>query len=258
MPLDWSPLVAFVRRHHRFLLTTHVRPDGDGLGSVLALGAALERLRRGEALERLGRQVHRVIPSELPPRYDFLDPNHTIDVFAAPGDRYRDCDAIIVMDTGTWNQLAGVGAFVRESSAEKVVIDHHRTQDDLGGRAFVDVTAEATGRLAYEAISALEVPLSPAMARNLVVAVAMDTGWFRHPNAEPPTWALAERLAAGGAEPTPIFEALFERNSLARLKLKGRVLDRATTRAGGRVVFSWVEFRDYPETGAVPLDTEDM
>src|SRR5436305_15249686 len=102
MPLDWSPLVAFVRRHDRFLLTTHVRPDGDGLGSLLALA---------EGLERLGKRVARVIPSVVPPRYDFLDPDRRLDVFAPPGEPYRDCDAIIVLDTGTWNQLAAVGHF---------------------------------------------------------------------------------------------------------------------------------------------------
>src|SRR5690348_7096634 len=114
MPLDWSPFVAFVQSHDRFLLTTHVRPDGDGLGALLALA---------EALERLGKRVHRVIPSRLPPRYEFLDPDGRLEVYTPPGERYRDCDAIIVLDTGTWNQLAGVADFVRSSPAEKVVID---------------------------------------------------------------------------------------------------------------------------------------
>jgi phosphoesterase RecJ-like protein len=248
MPLDWSPFVAFVHRHASFLLTTHVRPDADGLGSVLALG---------EALEALGKRVFRVIAGPLPPRYAFLNPGGVVDVFA-PSDRYRDCDAVVVMDTGTWNQLADVGPFVRESAAEKVVIDHHRTQDDLGAQRFVDVTAEATGRLAYEAITALGVPLSKSMAHNLFAAVATDTGWFRHPNATEPTFELCGRLVAAGAELTPLHEELYERNTLPRIKLLARVLDRVTNLAGGLVTYSWVRTADYPETGAVPPDTEDM
>jgi bifunctional oligoribonuclease and PAP phosphatase NrnA len=248
MPLDWSPFVAFVRRRHRFLLTTHVRPDADGLGSVLALG---------EALEALGKNVRRVIPSVMPPRYSFLDPTGSVEVFA-PGDAYRDRDAIVVMDTGTWNQLADVGPFVRESPAEKVVIDHHRTQDDLGATRFVDVTAEATGRLAYEAIAALGVPLTRSMAHNLFAAVATDTGWFRHPNATEPTFELCGKLVAAGAELTPLHEEIYERNTLPRIKLQARVLDRVTTAADGRVAYSWVRFADFAETGAVPPDTEDM
>jgi phosphoesterase RecJ-like protein len=248
MLLDWSPFVAFVRRHACVLLTTHVRPDADGLGSVLALG---------EALEALGKRVFRVIPSPMPPRYQFLDPAGVVEVFA-PSDRYRDCDAVVVMDTGTWNQLADVGPFVRESAAEKVVIDHHRTQDDLGATRFVDVTAEATGRLAHEAITALGVPLTKSMAHNLFAAVATDTGWFKHPNATEPTFELCGKLVAAGAKPTPLYEEIYERNTLGRTRLLARVLDRVTTAADGRLAYSWVRFTDYAETGAVPPDTEDM
>src|SRR3954468_7608212 len=107
MPLDWSPFVAFVARRHRFLLTTHVRPDADGLGSMLALA---------EALETLGKQVRRVIPGSMPPKYTLLDPDKRIESLARPGDPA--CDAIVVLDTGTWNQLADVAEFVRASPAE--------------------------------------------------------------------------------------------------------------------------------------------
>ena len=247
MPLDWSPFVDFVRRHQRFFLTTHVRPDGDGLGSMLALG---------EALERLGKRVRRVIPSRLPPRYEFMDPGRSITVFAPPGE--HDCDALVVLDTGTWNQLADVADYVRKSPAEKVVIDHHRTQDDLGAKTFVDVAAEATGRLVYQAIQALDVPLTASMATNLYVALAWDTGWFRHPNTTPGTHELLAKLLAAGAEPTPIHEELYEKKTLEALKLCGLVLDRIETRAGGRLAFSYVRFADYAETGAIPLDTEDL
>jgi phosphoesterase RecJ-like protein len=247
MPLDWSPLVAFVRRHNRVLLTTHVRPDGDGLGSMLALG---------EALEHLGKQVRRVIPSRLPPRYEFMDPGRTIEVFSPA--ITHDYDAVMVLDTGTWNQLDSVAGYVGESPAEKVVIDHHRTQDDLGATRFVDVAAAATGEMICDAIAALGVPLSPAMARNLFVALAWDTGWFRHPNATEPIYNQAGRLIAAGANPTVIHEELYERKTLPALKLQGRLLDRIETRAGGRVSFSHVVFADYAETGAIPLDTEDL
>jgi phosphoesterase RecJ-like protein len=247
MPLDWSPFVEFVRRHERFFLTTHVRPDGDGIGSMLALG---------EALEQLGKRVRRVIPSRLPPRYEFMDPGRSIEVFGGPG--VHDCDALVVLDTGTWNQLADVAGYVRESRAEKLVIDHHRTQDDLGATAIVDVTAAATGQMACEAIAALGVPLTPTMATNLFVALAWDTGWFRHPNASEAIYEKAGRLLGGGANPTIIHEELYDRKSLEALKLQGRVLERVQTRAGGTIAFSYVLFADYAETGAIPLDTEDL
>src|SRR5262245_42797205 len=136
MPLDWAPFVDFVRRHQRFLLTTHVRPDGDGLGSMLALA---------DVLDRHGKTSRLVVASVLPPRYDFLDPARRIQRFEPPGDPYRGAEAVIVLDTGTWNQLGDFGNFLRSLTVPKVVIDHHVTQDDLGALRLVDVTAEATG-----------------------------------------------------------------------------------------------------------------
>src|SRR5262245_51706508 len=102
--LDWAPFVEFVGRHQRFLITTHIRPDGDGLGSVQALA---------DVLERQDRTVHRVIASVLPARYDFLDPEQRIERFHEPGDAYRACDAVIVLDTGTWGQLGDLANFIR-------------------------------------------------------------------------------------------------------------------------------------------------
>src|SRR5581483_3905490 len=127
MPLDWRPFVEIVRRHQRFLLTTHVRPDGDGLGSMQALA---------EALRQQGKEVSLVIASKLPDRYRFLDPEGRIEPFAAPNEQLRRAEVAIVLDTGTWNQLGNFGPFLRELPAVKVVIDHHLTQDDLSALQF--------------------------------------------------------------------------------------------------------------------------
>ncbi len=249
MPIDWRPFVELVSRKQRFLLTTHVRPDGDGLGSQKALAGALRQL---------GKQVRIVNPSFLPARYDFLDPEREMQRFAPPGAELRDVEAVVVMDTGTWNQLADMAEFVRALPAEKVVIDHHVTQDDLGARRFVDTTAEATGRLAFEAIRALGVPLTRELAGPLFVALAMDTGWFRHSNTTAETLRLASELVDAGARPERLYQQLFERNTLGRLKLMGRMLDRMTVLPGGKVAHSEIRRDDYAATGATPPDSEDL
>src|SRR5579862_2347149 len=146
MALDWAPLVDFVRNHQRILLTTHIRPDCDGLGSLLALG---------EALQQRGKTVRRIVASAWPPRYDFLDPAKTIERFSLPGDTWLDIDAVIVLDTGTRSQLGDFASFLDKLPVAKAVIDHHISQDEMGAMRFVDVTAEATGRLVYEAVHAL-------------------------------------------------------------------------------------------------------
>jgi phosphoesterase RecJ-like protein len=249
MPLDWSPFVDLVRAHPRFLLTTHIRPDGDGLGSMLALA---------DALESQGKSVRMTVASSLPPRYAFLDPAKRIRVFAAPGDDYRDADAAIVLDTGTWNQLGDFGAFLKMLGVPKLVIDHHLTQDDLGGVRLVDTTAEATGRLVYEAITSLGTPPSANAAHCLFVALAMDTGWFRHSNTTPGTFQLAALLEQAGANPTTAYVNLFEQNTLGRLKLTGLVLNRLTTAHDGRTAYTEIHHGDYAATGAMPQDSEDL
>jgi phosphoesterase RecJ-like protein len=198
------------------------------------------------------------VASVLPPRYDFLDPRRRVRRFEAPGDAYRDVDAAIVLDTGTWNQLGDLGTLLRSLDVPKLVIDHHLTQDDLGAVRLVDTSAEATGRLVYEAVTALGGPLSPDAAHCLFVALSMDTGWFRHPNTTPATFALAGRLVEAGARPTAAYEELFERNSEARLKLTGLVLDRLTLTHGGRTCWTEIRRGDYEATGATPQDSEDL
>src|SRR5262245_23858990 len=284
MPLDWSPLVEVVRRHRRFLLTTHVRPDGDGLGSMLALA---------EVLESLGKTTRLVVASVLPPRYAFLDPAGKVERFttaeghldtelasgasfqtaaaarppcaasgasfpAAAAARPPGADVALVLDTGTWNQLGDIGPLLKSLSVPKLVIDHHLTQDDLGAVRMVDTSAEATGRLVYEAIRALGVRPSPRAAGNLFVALAMDTGWFRHNNTTPATFALAAELVECGARPTELYELLFEHNTLGKQKLAGLVLNRLQLAAGGRVCFTEIRKDDYAATGAVPQDSEDL
>src|SRR5437588_8268660 len=190
MPLDWFPFVDLVHRHQRFLLTTHIRPDGDGLGSMLALD---------EVLRQRGKEVRLVIASTFPPRYAFLDPDSRIEAFAPPGEAWGNAEVALILDTGTWNQLGSFGPFLGTLPAAKAVIDHHPTQDDLGALRLVDTTAEATGRLIYEAITALGCPLPETAAQGLFVALAMDTGWFRHSNTSAATFELVGALVRAGA-----------------------------------------------------------
>lgn len=248
MAIDWTPFVDVVRRRQRFLLTTHIRPDPDGLGSMLALGGALEQR---------GKSVQMSVASSYPPRYAFLDPDRRITRFD-PRILSAEPEVVVVLDTGTWNQLGDLAGYLRQSHAEKVVIDHHITQDDLGALRLVDTTAEATGRLVRQAVAALDLPLTPALANLLFIALATDTGWFRHSNTTPASFALAGELVAAGARPTEAYENTYERNSLARLRLTGVVLSRLQASADGRIAWTEIRREDYAATGAQPHDSEEL
>jgi bifunctional oligoribonuclease and PAP phosphatase NrnA len=250
MPIDWSVLQQFVKNPERFVITTHMRPDGDALGSALALTLALRSL---------GKTAQVILPSSIPPRYVTLDPQREmLEYDSALDPQLGPVEAIIVVDTGTWNQLGKFGDWMRRQAVPKLVIDHHRTQDNLGAVQLVDITAEACGRLIYQALQALHVTMTPQMATLLFVALCMDTGWFHHRNVSAETFTLAAELTAAGADPTRLYQDLYDNNTLARQKLTGHVLQNLEVLHNGHVCHASVTVQDYERFGARPLDSEDL
>jgi bifunctional oligoribonuclease and PAP phosphatase NrnA len=252
MTIDWTPLADLIETRDRFLVTTHVRPDGDALGSEVGLVGLLRQR---------GKDVRVVNASPTPPRYDFLDPEATL--FEHFGKSVQtaelaDREVAIVLDLSSWNQLGDMAGFIRAFPGPRVVIDHHLSEDDLGAIVLKDSTAEATGTLILRAIRALGGSLTPEIATGLLTAIAMDTGWFRHSNTVPGTMRAAAELIEAGAKIDGIYRKLFERNTLGRLKLMGETLVAMRTDLDGRVAYSTITRDDLIRTGAIPQDSEDL
>ncbi len=249
--IDWPRLVSLVRAHRQFLLTTHIRPDGDAVGSTLAMAAVLEQL---------GKQVQIVAAFELPPALRFLDPAHKIRRLGKDlgPDELGALEVLMVLDTSAWAQLGEMAAVVRSTRAKKIVLDHHLSSDDLGAETFRQTTAEATGRLVFEAAEHLGATITGEIAVPLFVALATDTGWFRFASTSADTYRLAGRLADAGAVPDRLFKELYERDSLGRLRLVGRALARAETELDGRLIHTWLALDDFAGAGALPADSEDI
>jgi phosphoesterase RecJ-like protein len=227
-----------------------MRPDCDAIGSEIAFALALRS--RGKTVRIVNGDV-------VPPHIAFIDPNHDVEVLG------RDvsaadlrCDVLVVLDTSAWSQLGPMADVVRRSPAQKIVIDHHLSEDDFGALMFKDPTAESTGRLVLEAIDALGVELTPAIATPLFAAIATDTGWFRFPSVTAATFEAAAELVAAGAQPHVVFAALYEQNTLPRLLLQGRILSNAKADLGGRLLWTSITQADLRELGAESTDTEDV
>lgn len=249
--VDWPKFVALVRSCERFLLTTHIRPDCDALGSTLAMAAILEQL---------GKTVSVVTASEVPPRMAFLDPQKRIKRLDhdLPRDQLPPFDLLLVLDTSAWAQLGEMGAVIRATTARKAVLDHHVSADDLGAEFFRNTAAEATGRLVSEAAEQLGATLTPEIATMLYAAVATDTGWYRFASTTAETYRLAARLIDAGAVPDQIYRSLYENETLARLQLTGRTLARTVSELGGRLIHTWIPWDDFTAVGALPSDSEDL
>ncbi|MCE5267294.1 MAG: bifunctional oligoribonuclease/PAP phosphatase NrnA [Planctomycetaceae bacterium] len=249
--IPWHRFVEIVRSHQRFLLTSHVRPDGDALGSELVMA---------RALQSLGKDVRVCNAFATPPNLRFLDTRKDLKQLAVdvPATDFDDREVLIIVDTTAWAQLGTMGDVVKQSKALKVVIDHHQGGDDLGAELFKDSDAEATGRLVVEAVDQLGVPLSEEIAIPAFVAIATDTGWFRFSSTTPGTLRLASRLVEAGAAPAELYKQLYETDSLGRLQLIGRAFTHTKTELGGRLIYTWLEQADFSASEAIPSDSEDI
>jgi len=250
MPIQWARFTEIIRSSQRFLLTSHIRPDCDALGSELGMAGVLESL---------GKTVSIVNGHATPPSLQFIDPAQRLKMLhtdVQPADLIN-FDVLLVLDTSAWAQLGPMGDVLRASHARKLVLDHHVDSDDLGAEFFKDTQAEATGRLVVEAAGQLGVKLTREMAMPLFAAIATDTGWFRFGSTTSDTMRYAGQLIDAGAVPSQIYAQLYEQDTLPRLQLRGRILARTRLDMNGRLAYTSVLNSDFEETGALPSDTED-
>jgi bifunctional oligoribonuclease and PAP phosphatase NrnA len=249
--IPWPRFVDIVRNHQRFMLTAHVRPDGDALGCEMAMC---------EILQSLGKDVLICNDFVAPPNLRFLDPQGQLKRLGTDVtlEQLADREVLIVLDTTAWAQLGAMGDVIRQLPIVKVVIDHHVSQDDLGAELFKNPNAEATGRLVIEAADQLGVKLTPEIATPAFVSMATDTGWFRFASTTAETLRLAARLVEAGAVPDTLYRHIYENDSHARLQLIGRTLARAQVELGGRLIHTWISQTDFNEAGAIPSDSEDI
>lgn len=251
MIINWPAFVADIRAAQNILLTSHIRPDADALGSELGMARVLEsqdkrvRIANGHA---------------TPPNLAFLDPEQRIKVIGQDVQiaDLADVDLLIVLDTSAWAQLGPMGDVIKALKCKKIVLDHHVGEDDLGATLYKNTTAEAAGRLVVEAAEHLGVLLTPEIATPLFAAVATDTGWFRFGSASSYTYEVGAKLIAAGAKPAEIYKQLYEQETVGRVRLRGEILSRITMELDGRLAHTYALKEDFPRLGAVPSDTEDI
>ncbi len=251
MKIDWTPLREIIAGSNRFVLTTHVRPDADAIGSEVAMAGLLEQL---------GKEVRIINASVVPPRLEFLDPRKKCLQIGTQVSEAEagDTDVHVILDTSSWSQLAEVGRVFKKTAARKVVIDHHVWAEDLGALNLKDTDSEATGSLVFQFAREMGLAITPEIGTALFAAIATDTGWFRFSSTTGETMRTIGHLIDGGIQPAVLYRKLYEQYTLARIKLAGRVLTRMMLDCGGKLAWTYVTLVDYRETGAVPPDTEDL
>jgi len=226
-------------------LACHINPDGDCLGSLLALASGLAEL--GKTVTCLSRDG---VPASLA----FLPGT---DQLQTETDR-RDFDLVVVLDAGDLSRIGDNARAVAESAPVLLDIDHHVTGGVFGHIRLLDSDAAATAEIVYDLLVNLGVSLPFAVAQNLLCALITDTGSFRFMNVTPRTLALAGEMIRLGGTPTVIAESVFENKPWGGQKLLGRALDRMQKSADGLIVWSYVTQADFAEFGASDEATEGV
>jgi bifunctional oligoribonuclease and PAP phosphatase NrnA len=249
--MNLADFVPLFTRYNSYLLTTHLNPDGDGLGSQLALRAYLAAQ---------GKNVRCINHSPTPQQYRFLDPDGSrIEVYDTPRHR-ADVDAaecIIILDTNSSARIGNMEAPVIGSVAAKVVIDHHLETDRFADHYIVDENAAATGEIVYKLLDHLtDGHLDKTMAVGLYTAVMTDTGSFRFPKTDRETHRITAELLQYGVDPADIYREIYERGPVNRLILLGKALEGLSLHHEGRVAVMRITHGMFHETGTDTDDTD--
>src|SRR5262245_24007013 len=226
----------------RFLLTSHARPDGDSIGSQLAMAFALDAL---------GKEVRIVNADRAPDHYQGFPGMERIEI--APSVT-TDADAVIVMECSDLSRtgVSGLGdRFV-------INIDHHTGNSHYGALNWYDESAAACGEMVFDLVRSLDVPLSFEIATHIYLAILTDTGSFHHSSITPRTFDICRQTVEAGVNPAAMARRIFDSNSFGKLKLIGALLDSMELADEGRLAILFMDEAMLTSCGCTHNDTEGL
>jgi len=232
-----------LKNNERFLMATHVNPDGDAIGSLGALALVLEGM---------GKQVVAYCQDEVPEFLRFLPYADRIVSEISGLDRF---EVAVVLDCGALDRI-GNAAEVLQHVGQIIHIDHHSSSGDFGQLNLVRPEYSSTAEILYEIFQAIPVSLTPEVAENIYTAILTDTGSFRFANTTARTLAIAAEMVSLGVVPEKVAGEIYDSMSPERIELLARSLDTLTLRSNGRVAAMHVSQRMLEETGTSLIDTD--
>jgi phosphoesterase RecJ-like protein len=242
---------AFVDKHDRLLLTTHINPDGDGLGSEVAM--ALWLAARGKTVWILN-------DSPLPPAFVFLADQFPIGEFTPElaEERMDAASGLIVLDTSNRQRIGRLAPMLDRHILPIAIVDHHVTHEGFGQVNVIETEAAATGEIVFDLIREKGGEITPAIAEALYVALVTDTGSFRYSNTDSHTHRMAAELLNYGVDPPRIHAQVSAHASPGRLRFFGEVLTALEMHEDGRIVVLEAAPEQFQRHGLVGADTEGL
>ncbi|MBA3640276.1 MAG: bifunctional oligoribonuclease/PAP phosphatase NrnA [Acidobacteria bacterium] len=242
-PRPFEQIRNAILEKQRFLITSHARPDGDSIGSQLAMAFALDAL---------GKQVRIVNSDPAPDHYQDFPGMERIEIAARV--EKPDVDAVIVMECSDLTRT-GVAGLEQEFL---VNIDHHAGNRMYGALNWHDESSAACGEMVFDLIRALGVPLSLEIATHVYLAILTDTGSFHHSHITPRTFDICRQCVEAGVTPAVMARRVFDSNSFGKLKLIGALLDDMELVDEGRLAVLYMDDQMLAATGSTNNDTEGL
>ena len=233
------------------ILCTHVNPDGDGIGAQICLH---------RFLTQRGLEAHIVNTEPLPPRYQFLDPEGTVEVFEAGRHEplLESADLIIMLDNSAVSRLGPLERATRASRATTICIDHHNVVEPFWKVNVIDQEACATGELVFQIIKAMNGTIDLQAAQAAYVSLVTDTGYFRFSKTSPRCHEAAAEMLRAGVSPPRVYEEVFERQSPALVRLGGVGVAGLRLEEGGRLAWITMTHAQVVACQAEHEDTSDV
>ena len=234
-----------LRENERFAVLSHIRPDGDALGSQLALALSLQQL---------GKKVRVWNEDGMLEKYSFLPRG---DLLTKPPHTAEDVDAAIALDTAIQNRLGTAFTAVR-SAKIWINIDHHLSNPGYGDLVHVDPTAPATGQIIFDLIKSQGFPFDREIAENLYAAISTDTGSFQYPKTSARTFEVAAELVCTGIDVGQLSQQLYENYPRRRVELLRELLRTMRFERDGRVASFSLSLQTAAELQVLPEDNEGL
>lgn len=246
IPETYDAIGEWLGKYESFALLSHVRPDGDAIGSQIALGFCLEAA---------GKKVRLINEDGLPDNLAFLSGSERVE---SPPAEPLEVDVVIALDTATKPRL-GERALAAVAGCERWInIDHHRSNPGYGDLNLIDDSSPATGEILYELITALGLPM-PAESRDAIyVAVSTDTGSFQYAGTTAATYEMAADLVRKGLDVGRINTLTYDNHPMRRVELMRALLNTLELRSGGRLAHWQLSQETVKRLQAKPEDSEGL
>lgn len=242
---SFAEIAAALHRHQRFVILSHLRPDGDAFGCELALALSLRAL---------GKDVTVWNQDGLLAKYAWLPCSALI---TQPSPEPQDFDVAIALDTAAEDRL-GTGRAAVKNVQLWINIDHHISNPGYGDLVYIDPAAPATGQILYELLESQKLPLTAEIAENLFVAISTDTGSFQYPNTTARTYEIAAALIRAGVNVGRLSQQIYESYPRRRVQLLRELLNVVQFSCADRVASFALSLETVAKVGAQPEDNEGL